>query len=690
MDFKKAVELYKANPCDDVLFDVCAKLRAEMTLNEKIGMLSGSRTFLLVSAYGLLTKGQKYNYLPYNTRPVERLGVPAVAFSDGPRGVVMGNSTCFPVSMARAASFNDELEYKIGQAIAEEIIAGGGNYFGGVCINLLRNPRWGRAQESYGEDQYLQARMGIALTKAVQEKGVIACIKHFACNSIENLRFSVDVSADEKTMQEIYLYHFRKCIEAGAMSVMGAYNKVRGKHCCESKYLLTDVLRKQWNFKGFTISDFLLGVYDGPKSLKSGLDIEMPSTNKYACLKNALKKGVMEEKHIDDAVEHILAGLITVTPAMKKYPKTIIACNEHTYLAHESARESVVLLKNDGILPFRKETKVAVIGRYANKKNVGDHGSSSVASPYTVTPYEGLKNALGEENVICFTGRNIEKHRAKIAKCDVAVVCVGSDFRQEGENLINLSHKDSAAKLMLGGDRYSLRIPADEVELIHKVCAMAKKTVVNIIGGSAYIIEEWKDEANAILESFYSGMEGGNALADILTGKVNPSGHLPFTMAKVEEDYPYFLFPGDNRDDITYGYYHGYALLDKENKKAAFPFGFGLSYTTFEYSDLKLEQKEKFIDVTVKVKNSGEVDGKTVVQVYAGAREGEHPLKQLKGFKKVFLRSGETADVTVQIEKEDLRFYSEENEDWYYENAYNIFVGEDSEKAHELTCVLKL
>lgn len=690
MDYKKAVECYKKNPCDEVLFDVCAKLREEMTLSEKIGMLSGSRTFLLVSAYGLLTKGQKYNYLPYNTRPVKRLGVPAVAFSDGPRGVVMGNSTCFPVSMARAASFNDELEYKIGQAIAREITAGGGNYFGGVCINLLRNPRWGRAQESYGEDQYLQARMGAALTKGVQDEGVIACIKHFACNSIENLRFSVDVSADERTMQEVYLYHFRKCIEAGAMSVMGAYNKVRGKHCCESEYLLTEVLRKQWNFKGFTISDFLLGVYDGPKSLKAGLDIEMPATNKYACLKSALKKGDIKEKDIDNAVEHILAGLISVTPFMKKYPKTVIACNEHTYLAQESARESTVLLKNDGVLPLKKSAKVAVIGRYADKKNVGDHGSSSVASPYTVTPYEGLKNALGEGNVICFSGRNIEKHKAEIAMCDAAVVCVGSDFRQEGENLINLSHKDGAAKMMFGGDRYSLRIPADEVELIHKVCAMSRKTVVNIIGGSAYIIEEWKDEANAILESFYSGMEGGAALAHILTGKVNPSGHLPFTMAKKEEDYPDFLFPGDNRDDITYGYYHGYTLLDKEKKKAAYPFGFGLSYTDFEYSDLRVSQDDKFISVTVKVKNIGKYDGKTVVQVYAGAREGDHPVKQLKGFKKVLLSAGEEADITVSIEKEDLRFYSEEMKVWYYEKSYDIFVGEDSEKAQGLVCTVEI
>lgn len=690
MDYKKAVECYKKNPCDEVLSDVCAKLREEMTLSEKIGMLSGSRTFLLVSAYGLLTKGQKYNYLPYNTRPVKRLGVPAVAFSDGPRGVVMGNSTCFPVSMARAASFNDELEYKIGQAIAREITAGGGNYFGGVCINLLRNPRWGRAQESYGEDQYLQARMGAALTKGVQDEGVIACIKHFACNSIENLRFSVDVSADERTMQEVYLYHFRKCIEAGAMSVMGAYNKVRGKHCCESEYLLTEVLRKQWNFKGFTISDFLLGVYDGPKSLKAGLDIEMPATNKYACLKSALKKGDIKEKDIDSAVEHILAGLISVTPHMKKYPKTVIACNEHTYLAQESARESTVLLKNDGVLPLKKSAKVAVIGRYADKKNVGDHGSSSVASPYTVTPYEGLKNALGEGNVICFSGRNIEKHKAEIAMCDAAVVCVGSDFRQEGENLINLSHKDGAAKMMFGGDRYSLRIPADEVELIHKVCAMSRKTVVNIIGGSAYIIEEWKDEANAILESFYSGMEGGAALAHILTGKVNPSGHLPFTMAKKEEDYPDFLFPGDNRDDITYGYYHGYTLLDKEKKKAAYPFGFGLSYTDFEYSDLRVSQDDKFISVTVKVRNIGKYDGKTVVQVYAGAREGDHPVKQLKGFKKVLLSSGEEADITVSVEREDLRFYSEEMKVWYYEKSYDIFVGEDSEKAQGLVCTVEI
>ena len=686
MDFKKAAALYRENPCNKVLSDVCAKLREEMTLSEKIGMLSGSRTFLLVSAYGLLTKGQKYNYLPYKTRPVKRLGVPAVAFSDGPRGVVMGNSTCFPVSMARAASFNDELEYKIGEAMAKEIIAGGGNYFGGVCINLLRNPRWGRAQESYGEDQYLQARMGTALVKAVQDEGVIACIKHFACNSIENLRFSVDVSADEKTMQEVYLYHFRKCIEAGAMSVMGAYNKVRGKHCCESEYLLTEVLRKEWNFKGFTISDFIFGVYDGPKSLKAGLDIEMPATNKYACLKSALEKDDISENDIDRAVEHILAGLITITPSMKKYPKTIIACNEHTYLAHESARESAVLLKNDGVLPLKKKVKVAVIGRYANKKNVGDHGSSSVASPYTVTPYEGLKNALGEENVVCLSGRNIEKHKAEVAMCDVAVVCVGSDFRQEGENLINLSHKDGAAKMMFGGDRYSLRIPADEVELIHKVCAMSRKTVVNIIGGSAYIIEEWKDKADAILESFYSGMEGGNALADILTGKVNPSGHLPFTMAKSEEDYPDFLFPGDNRDDITYGYYHGYTLLDKEKKKAAYPFGFGLSYTEFEYSDLRVSQDDKFISATVKVKNIGKTDGKTVVQVYAGAAEGDHPVKQLKGFKKVLLRAGEAADITVQVEKEDLRFYSEESKGWYYEKSYNFFVGEDSEKAEKLTC----
>ncbi len=689
MDFQTAAGAYFAAPNPGTLRKVCAELRAEMTLNEKIGMLSGSG-FFARNGFDLLTKGRKYNYRPCMTRGVKRLGVPPVAFSDGPRGVVMGSATCFPVPMARAASFDPGLEYSIGLAEAEEVLALGGNYFAGICINLLRNPRWGRAQESYGEDPFLLGQMGAALTKAVQEKGVIACPKHYACNSIENLRFSVDVHVDEKTLQEVYLPHFRKCVDAGAMSIMGAYNLVRGDHCCESRYLLTDVLRGQWGFQGFTISDFLMGVYDGAKALKAGLDIEMPQTRKYLFLKTYLKQGKIAESDIDNAVEHILAGLIKITPRAKPTPKSVCASAEHTRLARRAAEEGTVLLKNDGILPLKKGCKVAIVGRYADKMNVGDHGSSSVNGPYNVTPYRGLCNLVGKQNVVLAEGLNPESKMEKIRACDAVVVCVGSDYKQEGENLANFSRNDNVQENSSGGDRYSLRIPKAEVALIRRICASCDNVIVNIIGGSAYIIEEWKDRVRAVLESFYCGMEGGNALAAILFGDVNPSGHLPFTMAKDENDYPPFLFPGDRRDDIEYGYYHGYTLLDKEGKEPAYPFGFGLSYTTFELADPVVKERGDTVTVAVRVKNTGPVAGKAVVQVYAGAVGGDHPVKLLKGFSKQVLEPGEEKSVKLQIFKDDLKFYDENAKAWYLEDGYTFYIGFDSRDAMRRPVTLTL
>ncbi|MBR6940361.1 MAG: glycoside hydrolase family 3 C-terminal domain-containing protein [Clostridia bacterium] len=688
MTFKDAVQKYNENPTSENLKGLCRILRGSLTTAEKLRMLSG-RQFLMRNGYDLITKGQKYNCHPCLAGGVRRLGIPAVAFSDGPRGVVMGNSTCFPVSMSRAASFDDELEYEIGSAIADEVIAGGGNYFAGICINLLRNPRWGRAQECYGEDQFLTGKMGVALTKAVQEKGVIACPKHYAVNSIENLRFSVNVETDEVTLHEVYLPHFRKCVEAGAMSIMGAYNLFRGDHCCESRYLLTDVLREQWGFEGFTISDFIFGVRNAAKALKSGLDIEMPMTLRYAALPLLLKNGTVKTADIDRAVEHILAGLIKITPKIEPKDKTVICSKEHTELAKRAAQEGTVLLKNNGLLPLKNIGKVAVVGRYANKINVGVHGSSSVFSPYTVTPYEGLCNKYGKENVILCEGTKIDATLPEILACDAVVICVGSDYKQEGENLVNLSKNDKAQENTAGGDRYSLRIPSAEVNLIHRICEKCENTVVNIIGGSAYIIEEWKNEPAAILESFYSGMEGGNALADILSGEVNPSGHLPFTMAKDENDYPGFLFPGDKKDSITYEYYHGYALLDRENKQAAFPFGFGLSYTDFEFGKPRVLKKDGLC-VSLKVKNTGEYDGKTVVQVYAGAGTGDHPVKQLKAFKKVFIEAGGEKTVRVDIDPEDLKFYDPAEKSWYSEKEYTLYVGKDAEDAMNCSIKLKL
>ncbi|MCR5208283.1 MAG: glycoside hydrolase family 3 C-terminal domain-containing protein [Eubacterium sp.] len=675
--FEKAVKDYYANPNDSVLFEAANELCSKMKLAEKLRMLSG-RQFFTRNGFDLITKRQKYNCRPCLSGGVKRLGIPAVAFSDGPRGVVMGNSTCFPVSMSRGASFDDELEYEIGSAIADEVAAQGGNYFAGICINLLRNPRWGRAQETYGEDPFLLGKMGAALTRAVQDKGVIACPKHYAVNSIENIRFDVNVLSEDKTLHEVYLPHFKACIDAGAMSIMGAYNLFRGEHCCESKYLLKDVLRGEWGFTGFTISDFLMGVRNAPGALKAGLDIEMPQLMHYATLPLDLKLKRVSVEDINNSVESILRGLIKITPRLKYPGKSVVACKKHTELAKRAALEGTVLLKNNGILPLAESERVAVIGRYADKINVGDHGSSSVFAPYTVTPYQGLCNAFGKENVVLCEGTEFVAMESEIAKCGAVIVCVGSDYKQEGENLANFSKSDETTEKAMGGDRYSLRIPENEVELIHKACAAFDNVIVNIIGGSAYVIEEWKDEAGAILHSFYSGMEGGNALAELISGKANPCGHLPFTMAKNEDDYPDFLFPSAKTRDITYGYYHGYTLLDKENKKAAYPFGFGLSYTDFKYDNISANDCGETVEISLKIKNTGEYDGKTVVQVYAGA-EGDHPVKLLKGFKKIFVKAGECSEASVIIDKKDLMFYNPDTKKWYPEDEYTFFVGQNSE-----------
>ena len=677
MDFQQAVKTYQQNPTDAQLFSSAAALCRELQLKEKLHMLSGQR-FFARNGVDLITKGQKYNCRPCLSGGVKRLGIPAVAFSDGPRGVVMGNSTCFPVSMARGAAFDAALEYEIGCAMADEVAAQGGNYFAGICINLLRNPRWGRAQETYGEDPFLLSKMGASLTKAVQDNGIIACPKHYAVNSIENIRFDVNVEADEKVLHEVYLPHFKACIDAGAMSIMGAYNLFRGEHCCESRYLLKDVLRNQWGFTGFTISDFLMGVRNAPRALKAGLDIEMPQIMHYATLPLDLKLGKVTMTDIDASVQSILRGLIKITPKKKAISKSVVACKKHTMLARRAAVEGTVLLKNDGVLPLVPTKRIALIGRYANKVNVGDHGSSSVFAPYTVTPYEGLCNIYGKQNVVLCEGTDFSAKQREIAACDAVILCVGSDYKQEGENLANFSKSDKTTQKAMGGDRYSLRIPPEEVRLIHAACRAFNRVIVNIIGGSAYIIEEWKDEVNAILHSFYSGMEGGNALALLLAGKENFSGRLPFTMAKDENDYPDFLFPGDKTRTITYGRYHGYTLLENRQKQAAFPFGFGLSYTSFQYTDPHANDTGESVEISLLVQNTGAVDGKTVIQIYTAA-PGEREEKLLKGFKKVFVKAGETVQETVTVQKADLQFYDPATKTWYLADHYRFFVGQDCE-----------
>ena len=678
MNFEKALQIYKENPVAEVLDRVTNQLLSEMTLKEKVRLMQGHA--MGVTIKNTLTKGRYYNGEAYPAGGCKRLGIPPVLFTDGPRGIVMGKCTCFPVSMLRGAAFDDELEYEIGKVFAKEASALGANLYAGVCINLLRNPMWGRAQETYGEDPFLLGKMGAALTKAMQENGIIACPKHYALNSIEDLRFKVDAKADERTLHEVYLPHFKKCVDAGAMSIMGAYNKVNGTYSCENKELLTDILRDKWGFEGFTLSDFFYGIYDAVRSVKAGMDMEMPYFFRYAVLNHKLKKGELTEADIDLSTGRILKALIKTLPAYKKQPKSVILSKEHIDLARKAAAKGTVLLKNDGkILPIAQGEKIAVVGRYADKVNVGDHGSSNVYSPYAVTAYQGIRSRFGSENVTVYNGCDTEKAVEAVKNSDYIVVCVGSDWLQEGEFLVNLGNVKKKPKGS-GGDRADLRIPAEDVKLIRALSATGKKLIVNIMGGSAYVIKEWTDCADAILFSFYSGLEGGNALADILSGDVNPGGKLPFTIAYNDTDYPDFLHISDNKTKIEYGYYHGYTLLDKKNIQPQYPFGFGLSYTDFEISDCSAEKDGENITVRATVKNTGDVCGDEVVQVYVSSKSTaeDRPVRLLKGFKRVTVGAGEAAEVSITVPVDEIKFYDPESGAWKADAEYTVSVGTDS------------
>ena len=691
MNFQQAAAQYEANPTKEALQQAVDELLNQMSTKEKIRLLSGHAVGTAIR--GIFLYRRKYNATPYAAGGCKRLGIPELLFTDGPRGVVLRRSTCFPVSMARGASFDDALEARIGQAIAKEAIAGGANFFAGVCINLLRHPAWGRAQETYGEDSYLLARMGAALTAAVQNYGLMACPKHFACNSIEDLRFCVDVKIDGRTLREVYLPHFRACIDAGALSIMGAYNKVNGGYCCENPELLQNVLRGEMGFDGVVISDFFFAIYKAEKAITAGCDIEMPFTIHYYMLPRLLREGKISMQDIDTAAGNMIGALLRSVPTIKPLGREVILSEEHTALAREAAQKGMVLLKNDDVLPITEKAPcIAVLGRYANRKNWGDHGSSNVFSPTCVTPYKGIRDGFAGGTVVCYNGCEPEKAHKAAANSDYIVVCVGSDHTQEGEFLLNLGDRKSKPK-GAGGDRASLRIPPEDIALVRAMCQTGKKVIVYVMGGSAYIMEDLLEAApHAVLMGFYAGMEGGSALADVLSGRVNPSGHLPFTIAKRAEDYPPFLRMRDDTREIDYGYYHGYTLLDKEGKQARFPFGFGLSYTVFAYENLRVEATAEGILARLTVRNTGSRAGAAVAQFYAGSAgaEDDRPVKQLKGFQRVELAAGESQEVEVLLARNDLRFYHPEQREWKLDAGYVIYAGADAEDAMQRTAAVAL
>ncbi len=679
MDFQTAVNNYLSDETKENLTHQVDALVAGMTPKEMIRMLSGRA--ILLTLKNIFFRKQQFTYEPIPAGGCKRLGIPPILFTDGPRGVVMGSSTCLPVAMCRASAFDDELEYRVGKLIAAEAIAQGANYFAGICINLVRNPRWGRSQESYGEDPFLLGRMGATLTRAVQEEGLIACPKHYALNSIEDLRFHINVTTDERALREVYLPHFKKCVEAGALSIMGAYNRFDEFYCCENQKLLTDILRGEWGFDGFVLSDFVWGVYDAEHALRAGCDVEMMFNWRYRKIPRLLRQGKLNMRHIDRAVRNIVSVLIRMVPKIQPRDKSVVASAEHRALAREAAEKGMVLLQNNGLLPLSKDSSIMVAGDYADEENVGDHGSSRVYSKHVVTPYAGLKNVF--ERVTLAQGTDLEQVNRASSESDVVVICAGSNRFMEGEYLINTRYSRDVKPKNSGGDRASLRLSDREVALIRAMKSAGKKVVVVLFSGCAILVEEWKEFADAILMNYYSGEEGGTALANILCGAVNPSGKLPFTVAHNEADYPPFLEIGQKPYEIEYGYYHGYTLFDKQGIQPAYPFGFGLSYTRFSIDNLEAVDEGEVIRVSVDVENRGDREGAEVVQVYAGSNgaDQERPVKLLKGYQRLELKAGERQNISILVEKEDIKFYNPDTTQWVLDDAYTLYVGNSSADA---------
>lgn len=651
------------------------ELVSQMTLEEKIGQMHGYTTLL-----GLAVMLVRYNLKPYGSGENGRLGIPASKFTDGPRGVALNNSTCFPVAMARGATWDTELEERIGSAMGIESRAQGANLFGGVCINLPRHPGWGRSQETYGDDPYLLGEMGTAAIRGLQ-KHLMACAKHFACNSIEESRFYLDVRVDERTLREIYLPHFKRCVKEGVAVIMSAYNRVNGQYCAHNSHLLRDILKGEWGFQGYVISDWVLGTRDTVKAARGGLDVEMPNAWHFGRrLRKAVLKGEIPEDIIDEAVTRVLRQKARFAKVgdHSLYSSDKVACKDHTELALEAARKSMVLLKNEhGVLPLDREriSKLAVIGRLADLANLGDFGSSQVRPPYTVTPLQGIRDRAGTSTEVSYqSGKDLASARRAARVADAVVMVVGMAGRDEGEAM------PGPAKV--GGDREDLGLRRIDQELITAISEETDRLVVVLEGGSAITMQGWKDRAQAILMAWYPGMEGGRAIADVLFGEVNPSGKLPIIFPENIGQLP----PFDKKArSIEYGYYHGYRLFDKEGMRPAFPFGFGLSYTRYGYDNLRLSHKQidkdGLLEVRVDVTNLGEMAGDEIVQLYIGCSGSrvERPPKELKGFTRVHLGPGETKTVSLQVAAEDLAYYDPQSGRWEIEPAeYTAHVGPSS------------
>lgn len=645
-------------------------LIATMTLEEKAGMCSGSDF--------------------WHTKGVKRLGIPKSMVSDGPHGLRKQDleadhlginesikAVCFPSGCGAAATFNRELLTAMGEALGNECQAEGVSVILGPAVNIKRSPLCGRNFEYYSEDPYLATEIATSHIKGVQSKQVGTSIKHFLANNQEHRRMTSDSRIDERTMREIYLAAFEGAVKnAKPWTVMCSYNKVNGTYAAENKTLLTDILRTEWGFDGYVVSDWG-AVNERVEGLRAGLELEMPSSDGVndKAIVEAVKRGELEESILDTAVERIL-NIIYRFEENRDMTAVFDRDKDHE-LSGTVAEESMVLLKNDNILPLNENDNIAFIGKFAEKPRFQGGGSSHINSHKVTTVLDMVK---GMDHIIYAKGYDdkedctdevlLQEAIEAAKKSKVAVIFAGLPDAFESE----------------GFDRLHMRMPNCQNRLIEEVTKVQPQTIVVLHNGSP-VEMPWINQVKGVLEAYLGGQAVGSAIYNILFGKVNPSGRLAETFPLKLEDNPSYLYYLGEEDVTEYreGVFVGYRYYDKKKMEVLFPFGYGQSYTTFQYSDLNLSKKEMTdidtLTVTVTVENTGHMEGKEVVQLYVADRESTviRPVRELKEFAKVSLKPGEKKTVSFTLSKRAFSYYNIAIRDWHVETGeFEIQIGKSS------------
>ena len=634
----------------------------KMTIEEKAAILSGKNVW------------QTWN--------IDRLGIPSIFCSDGPHGIRKqageGDhlglnesvpSTCFPTAAAVANSWDEGLAEEIGKALGEEASSLDVNVLLGPGLNIKRSPLCGRNFEYFSEDPYLSGKMAASYVKGIQSQGVFACPKHFAVNSQEQLRMSVNSVLDERTLREIYLEGFEIAVkEGGAKSIMSSYNAVNGEYANENEHLLKEILRGEWGFDGMVITDWG-GSNDHVKGVAAGSNLEMPSPGLGSAREviDAVKEGSLSMKELDACVDELLDGILTLSENHKRDKKAFDQ-DAHHKLAGKAAQESIILLKNrEELLPLNSGCRVALIGDFAFTPRYQGAGSSMV-NPIALETMETKIQDTSLTLVGCARGylRNgksdeslKEEALALAAKADVVLYCFGLDELSESE----------------GQDRSHLKIPSNQIELL-KALAGINSNLVGILSAGSVIEMPWHSDCSAILHGYLGGQAGAGAMLRVITGKVNPSGRLAETYPVSLKDTPSFhYFPANDRNaEYREGIYVGYRYYDTAKVAVQYPFGYGLSYTTFAYSDLQLSKE----GVTFTLTNKGGRDGKEVAQLYVAGPKGIifRPEKELKGFAKIQLKAGESKTVKIPFDDKTFRYWNIRTNGWEEEGGnYTIFIG---------------